>query len=185
MAPRGPGGQGVGTGHGFSDGMTDRPERPLRIAVVGAASAGDGETAQAYELGQALARLGALVICGGRSGVMQAVARGVADHDGTSVGILPGSDGEAANPWITIPIATGLGEARNALVVRASEAVVAVGGSWGTLSEIALAKKMGLAVAALGEPPADGLDVYLPTSAAEAAGWAIEQAAVYRARNRG
>ena len=82
---------------------------------------------------------------------MEAASRGCVLAGGLTLGILPGKDPAAANPWVAIPLPTGLGEARNALVARAGHAVVAVGGSWGTLSEIALARKMGLEVALLGE----------------------------------
>ena len=91
------------------------------------------------------------------------------------MGILPGRSSREANPWVTIPLATGMGESRNSLVVRAGEAVVAIGGSWGTLSEIALARKMGHPVVLLGDPP-----VELPLPRAErweeAAAWALQQA---------
>ena len=93
------------------------------------------------------------------------------------MGLLPGRDDSHANPWIALPLPTGMGEARNALVVRAAEAVVAVGGSWGTLSEIALARKMGIPVAILGVPPAQGLGLHHPADPDEAADWALAQAA--------
>jgi uncharacterized protein (TIGR00725 family) len=96
------------------------------------------------------------------------------------VGILPGTDASGANPWIMLPLATGLGEARNALVVRAAEAVLAVGGQWGTLSEIALAAKMGIPVGLLGTPPAQGLDLPSFEGADSAVRWAVEQAGASR-----
>lgn len=155
-------------------------DRPLRVAVVGAADASAELAEVARRLGRALATSGAVVVCGGRGGVMMAVARGAAEAGGLTVGILPGPDARAANRWIRIPIATGLGEARNALVVRASEAVLAVGGGWGTLSEIALARKMGLAVGTLGPPPAGGLGLPAFDDVAEAAAWALERARARR-----
>ena len=110
---------------------------------------------------------------------MEAASRGCAEVGGTTLGYLPGTEPGAANPWVGIPLATGLGEARNVLVVRAGEAVVAVGGSWGTLSEIALARKMGRKVIVLGEPPAD-LGLQKASSAQAAAAWALQQAALSR-----
>lgn len=156
------------------------PDRPLRIAVVGAADADEEEYTLAHDLGRALAEQGAIVVCGGRGGVMEAVSRGASGAGGTVVGLLPGAEGQEANPWVTLPLATGMGEARNALVVRCGEAVVSVGGGWGTLSEIALARKMGRAVTTLGRPPAQGLDLPASPDAASAAEWAIAEARVYR-----
>ena len=100
---------------------------------------------------------------------------------GLTIGILRGSRGEDANPWIKVPLPTGLGEARNALVVAGAEAAVSVGGSWGTLSEIALAKKMGLDVGTLGLPPAGDLDLPALQDPSAAAHWALERAAAFRA----
>jgi len=100
--------------------------RPFRVAVVGAADADETEYAAGHELGRALAERGAVVICGGRGGVMEAASRGASEAGGVVVGILPGGKGKEANDWVTIPLATGMGEARNVLVVRGSEAVVAV-----------------------------------------------------------
>lgn len=156
---------------------------PLRIAVVGGAAVEDREYDLARALGRALAEAGALVVCGGRDGVMEAAARGAASAGGTTLGILPGRDPTEANPWISIPLATGMGEARNALVVRAAEAVVAVGGSWGTLSEIALARKMGREVAVLGRPLMAGLDLPSHADPEEAARWAVARARAGRGEN--
>ncbi|GMV04812.1 MAG: hypothetical protein AMXMBFR53_10920 [Gemmatimonadota bacterium] len=151
-------------------------ERPVRVAVVGAAQATDEERGLAEALGRALAGAGAVVLCGGRGGVMEAVARGAAGAGGLTVGFLPGADPSSANPWIKLPLATGLGDARNALVVGTAEAVVSVGGSWGTLSEIAWARKAGIAVGTLGRPPADGLGLPALEGASDAAAWAVSQA---------
>jgi uncharacterized protein (TIGR00725 family) len=120
------------------------------IAVAGPGVAGDEETAAAEAVGGGLARAGAVVVCGGLGGVMAAACRGAKAAGGTTVGILPGPDRTAANEWVDIAFATGLGEARNALVVRAADALVAVGGAFGTLSEIALALKAGKPVIGLG-----------------------------------
>ena len=91
-----------------------------------------------------------MVVCGGLSGVMEAACRGAHEAGGTTVGILPGADRSAANPWVDVAVPTGLGEARNALVVRAADAVLAVGGEYGTLSEIAFALKAGKPVVGVG-----------------------------------
>lgn len=119
------------------------------IAVIGAGEC-DPETERlAYTVGREIARRQAVLICGGLGGVMAAAARGAAEAGGLVVGILPGSRREEANPYLTVAIATGLGEARNVLVVRAADAVIAVNGGYGTLAEIGLALKMGLPVIGL------------------------------------
>ncbi len=156
--------------------MSEVPPPPYRIAVIGASQAGEDELVAARRLGGSLARLGAVVLCGGRGGIMEAVARGAAEEGGLTVGFLPGTDPAAANPWITLPLATGLGEVRNALVVGSSEAVVAVGGAWGTLSEIALARRAGLDVGTLGDPPAPGLGLPALEDPERAAEWAVANA---------
>lgn len=154
----------------------DGAERPLRVGVIGSGVASTEEAELARALGRALGRLGAVLVCGGRTGVMESAARGCAEEGGLTVGFLPGARAEEANSWIRLPLATGLGEARNVLVVRAAEALVAVGGSWGTLSEIALARKMGVPVCTLGIPPAEGLGLPAAASAEEAARWAERRA---------
>jgi len=166
----------------MSDERKNPSRAPFRIAVVGAGDATEDECEAAREVGSALARAGAIVICGGRGGVMEAVARGASEAGGLSIGVLPGLDTSEANPWIGVPLPTGLGEARNALVVRAGESVVAVGGGWGTLSEIALARKMGREVTTLGDPPAGGLGLHASANSTAAAAWAIEAARNYRER---
>lgn len=120
------------------------------VAVVGAGTASAGEAAAAEEVGRGLAEGGAIVVCGGLGGVMEAACRGARSAGGTTVGILPGTRREDANPYVDIAIATGLGELRNGLVVRAADALIAVGGEFGTLSEIALALKVRKPVFALG-----------------------------------
>jgi len=150
--------------------------RAPRIAVVGGSRATEEEVAAARRLGAELATAGAVVLCGGRGGVMEAVARGAAAAGGWTVGILPGSDEAEANPWIRLPLPTGMGEARNALVVRGAQAVVAVGGGWGTLSEIALARAMGRPVALLGPGPVSDLELPTFDDPTAAAGWAVETA---------
>ena len=151
-------------------------EVPLRVSVVGGHRASPADEDMAFAVGAGLGRAGAVLVCGGRGGVMAAAARGCREQGGWTVGILPGTDAREANPWIRLPMPTGMGEARNALVVRAAEAVLAVGGSWGTLSEIALAVKMGIPVALLGVPPAEGLDVVRFQEPERAVRWALAEA---------
>jgi len=111
------------------------------IAVIGDSSCSSEEAKLAETVGELLAQRGASIICGGLGGVMEAACRGAKAKGGLTVGILPGQDSSTANPWVDIPVVTGMGEARNAAVVRSAQAVIAVGGSYGTLSEIAYALK--------------------------------------------
>ncbi len=120
------------------------------VAVCGPANASDQQAAWAEEVGRRLAEAGAVVVCGGLGGAMDAAARGAASVGGTSVGILPGEQRAHASPHLTVAVPTGMGEARNALVVRTADAVIAIAGEFGTLSEIALALKMGKPVVGLG-----------------------------------
>lgn len=124
---------------------------PLRvpIGVIGPREATQRQLAAALELGEWLARCGLVVLCGGRQGVMQAVCEGAARNGGVSVGLLPDTDPALANAFVTIPIATGIGEARNALIARASLCLVAIGDSYGTLSEMALGRHFGKLVLGL------------------------------------
>jgi uncharacterized protein (TIGR00725 family) len=128
------------------------------VAVVGPGSADAEELALAEEAGAAVAAAGAGLVCGGLGGVMEAACRGARSTGGLTLGLLPGLDRDAANGWVVVAVPTGLGEARNALVVRAADAVVAIGGGWGTLSEIALALKTGVPVVGVGtwEPAIEG-----------------------------
>jgi uncharacterized protein (TIGR00725 family) len=129
--------------------------QPLRapVGVVGGRSASTGELDIAEALGAGLADLGLTVLCGGREGVMEAVCRGVASRGGLSVGLLPDDSWTAANPFVTLPLATGLGVARNAVVARAAVCLLAVGGGYGTTSEMAFALQFGRPVLALGNAP--------------------------------
>jgi uncharacterized protein (TIGR00725 family) len=120
------------------------------IAVVGASDASAEEERAAEAVGRSLGEAGAILVCGGRGGVMEAACRGAKRAGGTTVGILPGTSRADANPYVDVAIATGLGELRNGLVVRSADALVAVGGEFGTLSEIALALKAGKTVIGLG-----------------------------------
>ncbi|OGO68857.1 MAG: TIGR00725 family protein [Chloroflexi bacterium RBG_19FT_COMBO_62_14] len=121
--------------------MTD--ERPIVVGVIGGASATAAEAALAEEVGARLAEAGAVVVCGGRGGVMEAVCRGAHQAGGLTVGILPGAEADEGNRFLSLALPTGLGHARNAVVVQASEAIIAIGGGYGTLSEIGLALKTG------------------------------------------
>ena len=116
------------------------------VAVVGASEATDADMRDAEQVGRLLAQQRAVVVCGGRGGVMAAAAKGAAEAGGTVVGMLPGEGRDDANEWVTVSIPTGMGELRNGLIVRAAEAVIAVGGSYGTFSEIALALRGDLEV---------------------------------------
>ncbi|HLX89442.1 MAG TPA: TIGR00725 family protein [Acidimicrobiales bacterium] len=128
----------------------DRPLERIHVAVVGSGHASDDECDQAARLGRFLAEAGAVVVCGGLGGVMEAVCRGVRGGGGLSIGVLPGSDRSAANPYVDVAVPTGMGEGRNVLVVRTADAVVAVGGEYGTLSEVALALQAEIPVIGLG-----------------------------------
>ncbi len=127
--------------------------RPHRVAVIGPGDAADALLGIAEECGRRLAEAGCVVVTGGLRGVMAAASRGAAAAGGLTVGMLPGRDPADANPWVALPIATGMGEARNALVVAAAEAVLAVGLSWGTLSEVSLGMAAGKPVVAIGAAP--------------------------------
>ena len=129
-----------------------RSGHPLKqpVAVIGPREASSGQLAIAETLGAALGAIGFSVVCGGRQGIMEAVCRGVASVDGISIGLLPETDPSHANPYVTVPIATGIGEARNVLVARAGFCLVAIGDSYGTLSEVALGLQLGRPVFGLG-----------------------------------
>ena len=109
------------------------------IAVIGESSASPENAMLAEEVGSLLAKANVTVVCGGQEGVMRAVCKGAKKHGGTTIGILPGMDSLDSNEYVDIPICTGLGNGRNLLVTRAGKSVIAIGGSYGTLSEIGLA----------------------------------------------
>jgi uncharacterized protein (TIGR00725 family) len=148
----------------------------VHVAVVGSGAAPPAELAAAEAVGRGVAGAGAVLVCGGLGGVMEAACRGAREAGGRTVGLLPGDDRRAANPWVEVAIPTGLGEARDALVVRAADAVIAVGGEWGTLAEIALAMKAGTPVIGLRtwELPRGG--IVRVASAEEAVARALELA---------
>jgi uncharacterized protein (TIGR00725 family) len=119
------------------------------VAVVGAGRCSANVAALAEAVGRELAQRGAVLVCGGLAGVMEAACRGAKGAGGLTVGILPGTSRRDANPYVDLPIVTGMGEARNVLVVQSSQAVIAVSGEYGTLSEIAHALKLGIPVVGL------------------------------------
>lgn len=121
----------------------------LVIAVCGAGSCDQTKASLAEEAGRLIAEAGAILVCGGLYGVMEAACRGASAAGGLTIGILPGNDRRAANPSVAIPVVTGMGEARNLVIVQTADAVLAIGGEYGTLSEIALARKIGRPVIGL------------------------------------
>ena len=121
----------------------------LQVAVIGQSAPDDELSALAEGTGRLLAEAGAVVVCGGLGGVMEAAARGAAEAGGTVIGIVPSADPSTANAHCTHVIATGIGEARNLAVVASGAAVIAIGGGWGTLSEIGHARRFGRPVVAL------------------------------------
>jgi uncharacterized protein (TIGR00725 family) len=124
-------------------------DNKLIIAVIGGSQCTPEMSIKAETVGRELARRGVILVCGGLGGVMEAACRGASIEEGTTVGILPGTDPGSANRYVKIPIATGLGEARNVAVVKSAHAVIAIDGDYGTLSEIAFALKSGIPVIGL------------------------------------
>lgn len=127
-------------------------ERGVQVSVIGGGSGEPGLLAHAEQVGRGLAEAGAVVVCGGMGGVMEAAARGAREAGGVVVGVLPGLSPEDGNEHLSHAIATGVGHARNLGVVASGDAVIAVGGEWGTLSEIALARRL--------ERPVIGLETW-------------------------
>jgi uncharacterized protein (TIGR00725 family) len=119
------------------------------VSVVGSGAASGDLYVKAREVGRLVAERGGTLVCGGRSGVMEAAARGAAEAGGVAIGILPDEDRRKANEFLSFSIATGTGHARNLAVVCSGDVVIAVGGEYGTLSEIGLARKVGRPVVAL------------------------------------
>jgi uncharacterized protein (TIGR00725 family) len=148
--------------------------RRVYVAVVGPGNGPEALLTAAEAVGRALARAGAVVVCGGLGGVMAAVSRGARQEGGITVGILPGPDRRDANEWLEVAVPTGMGEARNAIVVGCADAVIALGGGYGTLSEIALALKLRRPVICLESWDISGVDA--AADPAEAVAKALEQA---------
>ncbi len=146
------------------------------MAVIGAGDAPRAVARLAYALGREIARRGAVLLNGGRTGVMESAAAGARKEGGHTIGILPGYDRRAANPHIELAIATGIGEARNAVIIASADAVIALAGEGGTLAEIGFAKKFGKPIVALDSwPEIDGLS--RADTAAEAVALALKLAA--------
>ena len=154
------------------------------VAVIGAGVCSEQEAAIAEEVGRRLAMAGVVVLTGGRGGVMEAASRGARLAGGLTVGILPGNTADQANRWVSLPIVTGMGEARNAILMRSAQAVIAIGGEYDTLPEIALALKFGR--------PMVGIDTWqaishehtaLPIHRAKSAGGAVRTALSFVERN--
>jgi uncharacterized protein (TIGR00725 family) len=148
----------------------------MQIAVIGHAQATPGEYKAAYTTGRMIAGNGAVLVCGGLGGVMEAACRGAKEAGGITIGILPGTEG--GNEYLSVTICTGLGHARNVLVVLSADAVIAVGGSHGTLSEIAIALKTGRPVYGINSWDIEGV---IPCSSPEDA---VTQAVHAAARSR-
>ncbi len=146
--------------------------KPLYVSVIGGGDCEAAEQALAEEVGRLLARQGATLVCGGLGGVMEAAARGAKQAGGTTIGILPGHDRLAANPYLDHVLTTGMGHARNLAVVSSGDAVIAIGGGCGTLSEIGLAAKIGRPVVILGgwrlENPRGAAGIFYASTASEA-----------------
>ncbi|MFW6080180.1 MAG: TIGR00725 family protein [Gemmatimonadota bacterium] len=162
----------------------ERVEVPIRIGVCGGGTTDRAGADTAEAVGRGIAEAGAVLVCGGRGGIMEAAARGAAEAGGLTFGILPGAEASSANPYIRLPLPTGMGEGRNVLVVRAADAVIAIDGEWGTLSEVALARKIGVPVVLLGgglaERLADRLGLERTDDPARAVTRALELAAQRR-----
>ena len=154
--------------------------RPLQISVIGAGAEDPELAALAEEVGRLVAEAGARLVCGGRGGVMKAASRGAAAAGGEVIGILPTADPGDANPHVTHLVATGIGQARNLAVVASGDAVIAVGGAWGALSEIAFARSLGRAVIGLRtwelRSAAEESGIELATDPAAAVAAALERA---------
>ena len=142
--------------------------RRIRIGVIGAARADDRALTQAEEVGRLIAQRGAVLVCGGLGGVMSAAAKGCYEAGGEVVGILPGDDAQAANPYVTLPIVTAMGHARNVIIAQTAQALIAVSGEYGTLAEIAIALKLGRPVACLNSWNTVSAELVLCDSAAAA-----------------
>ena len=138
-----------------------------RISVIGDGTCCEQTAHKAYELGRLIAEAGYDLVCGGLGGVMEAACKGAKQAGGTTIGILPGTDIHSANEFVEIPIVTGLTHMRNFLVVANSAACVAVEGKWGTLSELALAGKIGKPVVAIGK--FSKIEGVIPVDSAESA----------------
>lgn len=130
------------------------------VGVIGPSDATAAQVAAALVVGRGIAEMGLPLICGGRAGVMQAACRGASEAGGVAIGLLPGDDPAAANPYASVVVASGIGDARNAVIARAALCLVAIGNNFGTLSEVALGRQFGKLV--IGLEGAAGLDGVVP-----------------------
>ena len=130
-------------------GNNSAPKKPIFIGVIGGGEVSPHVARTAEEVGQEIAKHGAVLICGGLGGVMEAACRGASEAGGLTIGILPGDNRRDANPYVQIPIMTGMGYARNAVVVKSCQAIIAINGSYGTLTEIGYALQSGKPVIGL------------------------------------
>jgi len=124
----------------------DRPSHATRypiVGVIGGSRVDEDLRAMAYDVGRLIAENDGILVCGGLGGVMEAACQGAYEHDGVTVGVLPTDDTYEANPYVQVPVATGFGTGRNMVIVRTADVLIAIGGSYGTLSEIGLALNLG------------------------------------------
>jgi uncharacterized protein (TIGR00725 family) len=151
--------------------------RKPHIGVIGARECSKDIEKLAFDVGYGIAERGGILICGGLTGVMEAACRGAKEANGVTVGILPSTDKNDANPYVDIPIVTGMSVARNIILVRSSDVVIAIAGKFGTLSEIALALNVGVPVIGLST-----WDIEAPIIKAETAEDAVDKAFAARAK---
>jgi uncharacterized protein (TIGR00725 family) len=146
------------------------------VAVVGGSECTPQEAEWANAVGRLIAERGAVLLCGGLGGVMEAAASGAKAAGGLTIGLLPGNDAADANASVDVALATGMGEMRNALIVRAAHAMIAIGGGWGTLSEIALARRTNTPVVGLHDAFTSAVEIHREARPEDAVRWALEQA---------
>jgi uncharacterized protein (TIGR00725 family) len=153
-------------------------DRRWQVSVAGRGAGAPAELESLAEaVGRLLAERGCTLVCGGLGGVMEAAARGAREAGGETIGILPGESRSAANPWIEHALPTGMGHARNLAIAASGDALIAIGGEWGTASEIALARKLGRPVVVLGDGPSlEGEGIVRAASPAEAVELALRLA---------
>ncbi len=148
--------------------------KSIQIGVIGGRQATKKELAWAEDVGKGIARRGCILFCGGMGGIMEAACRGAQSESGTTVGILPTGRAADGNDFLNIVIPTNLGIARNSVLVRACEGVIAIGGKYGTLSEVAYALQWGIPVASLGSWDVSK-DIFKTESPQEAVEWILKQ----------
>ncbi len=169
-----------------NDPPEDPVERPIILGVIGGEVPPESAVGLAEEVGRLAALQGAVVICGGLGGVMEAVCKGARSVGGTTIGVLPSSDRTTANPHVSLPIVTAMSTARNAIIVRTAEALIAIDGAYGTLTEIAYALDLKHKVFLLQSWPLDRMTVnpdlyeHVPNPKV-----AVERALAYARSNRG